>query len=287
MKKIINEQLYIGRTSPVKARFYNYRKFTYPLHLHEEYEIIYIRHGSGQCLVGNTLSPFTDGSLFLFGSGLPHCMRNDKRYDTDSSLHVCGTIVQFEKDFMQYAFSNYIPFSNINGLLKNAGGGIRFTVPKNSMTEELANRIPEDENAELIIDVLQLLHSLTLLKNRKIIADPGLPVINSGMKDRKLEKVIDFISKNYTQKLSLGDIAAFTAMNPSAFCRYFKENMGRTLMQYILKLRVDHACRLLATEKLNISQVCLECGFDTISHFNRYFKKLTGYTPKEFRDITE
>lgn len=72
MKKILNEQLDISDTNPLKARYYDYKRFTYPWHFHSEFEIIYIEKGYGQGMIGDGMTDFNDQSLFLLGANLPH-----------------------------------------------------------------------------------------------------------------------------------------------------------------------------------------------------------------------
>ena len=55
MRKIMNEKLTITTSNPVRARFYEYPRFTYPWHFHSEYEIIYVEKGEGDCLVGDSI----------------------------------------------------------------------------------------------------------------------------------------------------------------------------------------------------------------------------------------
>lgn len=76
MKKIMNEKLAITTSNPVRARFYEYPRFTYPWHFHSEYEIIYVEKGEGDCLVGDSIIPYLEGDLILFGSELPHSMQS-------------------------------------------------------------------------------------------------------------------------------------------------------------------------------------------------------------------
>lgn len=76
MKKIMNEKLTITTSNPVRARFYEYPRFTYPWHFHNEYEIIYVEKGEGDCLVGDSIISYSEGDLILFGSELPHSMQS-------------------------------------------------------------------------------------------------------------------------------------------------------------------------------------------------------------------
>lgn len=79
------------------------------------------------------------------------------------------------------------------------------------------------------------------------------------------------------------DVASYAAMNPTAFCRFFKENTGKTFRQHITDMRIGYACKLLLNGKWNISEISLECGFESVAHFNRCFKKHTGMTPTSYR----
>ena len=105
MRKMMNEQLPISKSSPLKARFYDYPYFTYPWHFHTEYEIIYVKEGTGMRFVGNNAEKYADGDILLLGSDLPHYMKSDEVYRQEgSTLRTKGTIIQFEKDFMHHAF---------------------------------------------------------------------------------------------------------------------------------------------------------------------------------------
>lgn len=80
MRKIMNEQLPISKSSPLKARFYDYPYFTYPWHFHTEYEVIYVKEGTGMRFVGNNAEKYVDGDIILLGSDLPHYMKSDDVY---------------------------------------------------------------------------------------------------------------------------------------------------------------------------------------------------------------
>jgi len=80
MRKMMNEQLPISKSSPLKARFYDYPYFTYPWHFHTEYEIIYVKEGTGMRFVGNNAEKYADGDILLLGSDLPHYMKSDEVY---------------------------------------------------------------------------------------------------------------------------------------------------------------------------------------------------------------
>ena len=287
MKKILNEQLHISNNNPIKARFYNYDYFTYPWHFHSEFELMYVEHGKGQCMIGDAMLPYSDHTLFFFGTELPHWMQNDPEYNDNKELNVNGTIVQFEKDFMQYSFSNYIQFMQIQKILNCSNRGIVYDIKKHPDIQKMLIEFPQTEGLDQIILLLKLLQALSLVKEQRLAASPNFNISLAGFKDNKIQKIIAYLNKKYTEQITLSDVSAFAAMNPTAFCRYFKENVGKTFTEYIIEMRIGYACKLLAVGRLNISQTSIECGFETISHFNRCFKKITGYSPSEYKEKLE
>lgn len=283
MKKILNEQLDISDTLPLKVRFYDYKCFMYPWHFHGEFEIIYIEKGYGQGVIGDGITDFSDQSLFLLGSNLPHYVENPTEYMQREELRVNGVIIQFEKDFMQYAFSHYSQFQAINRLLEESQRGWLFTLTDFPDIAQMLKRIPEKQGAGQIIAFLQLLDALTRLPTGTLISSPAYNPISSHLHGRKIEKVIAFLNTHYTQPLKLEDVASYAAMNTTAFCRFFKENTGKTFTQHITDMRIGYACKLLLNERWNIAEISLECGFESITHFNRCFKNHMGMSPTTYR----
>jgi len=148
MRKIMNDKLTITTSNPVRARFYEYPRFTYPWHFHSEYEIIYVEKGEGDCLVGDSIISYSKGDLILFGSELPHSMQSppDGGEESDneekSELKVRGVNIQFEKDFMHYSISQYSQFIPIRNLLEDACRGIKFTITRSGKIIKLLKQIP-------------------------------------------------------------------------------------------------------------------------------------------------
>ena len=287
MKKILNEQLDISDTNPLKARYYDYKRFTYPWHFHSEFEIIYVEKGYGQGMIGDSITHFSDQSLFVLGSNLPHYVENPPEYTQQENLRVNGVIIQFEKDFMQYAFSHYSQFQAINRLLKNAQRGLLYSIAAYPDIPNKIKCIPQKEGVEQIVELLRLLDALTRTTPFKFISSPAYEPVPSRLHGRKIEKVIAYLNTHYTQDIRLEDVASYAAMNTTAFCRFFKENTGKTFKQHITDMRIGYACKLLLNEQWNISEICLECGFESVAHFNRCFKQHTEMTPTTYRKKNE
>ncbi len=274
----MNEKLSISETEPLKARFYNYERFTYPWHFHSEYEIIYFQVGTGTRYIGNNIEPFVPGEVLLIGPNLAHYMKSDEYQPKGLK----GTIIQFEKGFMQHAISNYSHFAKIKKLLDESRNGVVFSSYSNDDLYAALNKIPTEKGINQIITLLEILKFMSENESRKVLSTSE-PTEISVSENPRFDKVISFLNRNYNREIKLEEIASVAAMNPSAFCRYFRNKTGKTLKNYIAHMRTSYACKLLLTQNMNISQISNECGFETVSYFNKTFKEKTGYTPTEYK----
>lgn len=96
-------------------------------------------------------------------------------------------------------------------------------------------------------------------------------------------KALQFINKNYRDKITLRDMEQNLHVNPSYFSTLFRQEMGITFTDYLNGLKIQRACHLLSTTNLSIIDVSLSSGFDDQSYFTKVFKKAKGLTPKQYR----
>ena len=286
MRQIINEQLQILESNPIKARYYDYDRFTYPWHFHSQYEIIYVKKSCGRCFVGDCIERFSEGDVVLFGPSLPHYMRSDDAYHGDNPrLRVQGTIIQFEENFMQYSFDHYPQFHQIRVLLKEARRGVVFHTADASPVRDMVSAFPELKGFGQITGLLDLLQALAVSVPRRMLASPSPLCRSSPQRETSVSIKSSPLSTATTPvPSSLDEIAEMANMNSSAFCRFFKDATEKTFLQYVADMRIGYACKLLTIGDMEVSQIAVECGFDSIPHFNRTFKQLTGLTPTQYRN---
>jgi two-component system response regulator YesN len=98
-----------------------------------------------------------------------------------------------------------------------------------------------------------------------------------------MPRVLAYMRRNCTQRVTLEDAAERAHLSPSYFSRLFRARTGRTFSDYLTRLRVDHAKRLLSQSELDVAQIAAQTGFYDQSHFTRAFKSVTGLTPGAFR----
>ncbi len=98
-----------------------------------------------------------------------------------------------------------------------------------------------------------------------------------------IEKSLNYIQDNFKQKLPLQLVAAKVFMNPQYFSRIFKKEVGVTYIDYLNKLKIEYACKLLETTDYPAYRISSECGFSDPSYFNRVFVQQMKMTPKGYR----
>jgi AraC-like DNA-binding protein len=96
--------------------------------------------------------------------------------------------------------------------------------------------------------------------------------------------VKNYIDEHYKEELGLEQLAGLVGMTPTAFSRYFKQRTSKNISEYIVDIRLGHAARLLIDTADSVSEICWRTGFNTLSNFNRLFRKRKGCSPTEFRE---
>ncbi len=97
-----------------------------------------------------------------------------------------------------------------------------------------------------------------------------------------IQKAVNYINLNLSEKLSLKLLAEQCFINPSYLSTLFKKEMGLTVSSYISQQRIRLAIRLLNTGNTQIQDVMAKCGMDDISYFRKLFKKMIGMTPSAY-----
>ncbi|MDO7787332.1 response regulator transcription factor [Desulforamulus aquiferis] len=98
-----------------------------------------------------------------------------------------------------------------------------------------------------------------------------------------IEKSIKYIHDNFKQKLPLQEVSSYLFLNPQYFSRIFKKEVGVSYIDYVNKLKIEHACKLLETTNYPAYRISSECGFTDPSYFNRVFVQQMNMTPKAYR----
>jgi len=103
--------------------------------------------------------------------------------------------------------------------------------------------------------------------------------------DFSIDKAMKYINSNYQTSITLDSLAKMLNLNPSYFSLKFKNVNGIGFKEYLINVRINHSEKLLLETKKSITDIALECGFDSSNYFGDAFRKKRGISPSEFRKL--
>ena len=270
-----------------RACFYvvdRYKKeFDYPMHCHSEYELNFVEHASGvRRVVGDNAEIIGEYDLVLItGRELEHVWEQADCH----SENIHEITIQFAEDTLGQDLLNKTQFAPIKRMIERAKRGLAF--PMDSILK-IYNALVELPHAkpsfQSFISFLQILHQLALCDDSYELSSSAFARMELESESRRVSKVQKYLSEHYRDNVRLNDVAELVGMTPVAFSRFFHLRTGKTLSDYIIEHRLGRAARLLVDSTMSVAEISYDCGFNTLSNFNRLFKRSKGCTPKEFRE---
>lgn len=258
--------------------------FDYPIHNHPEYEINLIAGMSGTRIVGDSTERYTDYDLVLLGPYLYH------KWDGDEALQQSGQpyrviTIQFAMDlFNGGQLFQKERFLKIRQLLRDSSRGIKFHGKTFEEAMRIMMNLTEDKGFTNIIEFLQLLDLLSQTTESTFLASEGFSPQSPRTENNRIQMAYGYILKNFTDpSLKVGDVAAQVNMSDSAFSHFFQKSAFRSFTQFLVDVRIGHACKLLLHTDETINQISFKSGFNNLANFNRLFKKYRSCTPVEYR----
>ena len=260
------------------------KEFTYPIHKHEVFELNYVENGDGVLrIVGDSAETIGNRELVLITSpDLEHVWEQDKCKSED----IREITVQFFFDFnSSYSLFNRTPLLPIKRLFERARKGVAFTPETIEKVYPLLNSLSSTKDKFYsVINFLTLLYELSLADDTRELASSSFAKVDVDSESRRILKVKEYINKHYTEEIRLADMADLVGMSTTSFSRFFKLRSGKTLSDYVVEMRLGVAARQLVDTTNRVSEICYGCGFNTLSNFNRLFRKYKGCSPTEFRE---
>ncbi len=253
-------------------------------HFHPHYQLFSVFEGTGTRLIGDSIQPFGPGDTVFLGPDIPHLWRSDPPYfEPGSGRLTHGIVLYFQEDFLGKELFNRQEMFQIAQFLRESSRGYVLTGKIREQVRNELIQLADASDFHRITGLLILLHELALTSEKHPITSYGYQNTYKVSETERMQKVHNYLLQHFKEEIRLREVASHAGMSEAAFCRYFKTRTGKTLTDFISEIRIGHACKLLITDTWSISQVAYESGFDTLSNFNRYFKKIKGKTPRDYK----
>ena len=246
-------------------------------HYHPEYELLYVEATTGIRHVGQHISSFMGSDLVLIGSNIPHL-----NFDYGLKTEYHQIVVQLRENFLGDAFQETPELQLIQKLFDKAYLGLSFSgATKEAVAGKMQymHKLNHFEQLLCLLEILQMLaisHEVTELNEQ----DTSIKLF---LNDKiRMGAIYKYIHANYNETPDVNKVAASVHLSTPAFCRYFKKQTKMTFTEFVNQYKITQAKTLLLQDK-NISEVCYEVGFESLSYFNKLFKKINGENPSVFK----
>ena len=219
-----------------------------------------------------------ESDLVLIGPNVPHL-----NFDYGIKTEYRQIVVQLKENFLGDAFKETPEFSRLfNNFLRKLYLGLSFSGETKRTVAEKLKHMQAHEHFEQLLNLLEVFQILATSKEVTELNEQDTS-IKLFLDDKiRMGAIYKYIHANYNDKPDVNTVAANVHLSTAAFCRYFKKQTKMTFTDFVNQYRITQAKTLLLKD-LSVSEACYEVGFESLSYFNKLFKKLTGENPSAFK----
>lgn len=249
------------------------------MHNHTFFELVYILKGTATHWIGQESMPLRAGDYFIIDPGSAHSYKDTKDFEIINCL--------FLPEYIDRALGEC---PSLSSLLSNQV--LRFGVPidiraadrilhdEDKSVGKLI-RLMENEYAQQNVGYMELLRCyLTQVLVLTVRASEHAE--QSRVRHRATAAVVEYLQQNYAQPLSLDTISSRFGYTPQYLSSLFHKDTGTTIQDFLQRLRVEEACRLMDS-KVSLTELAQAVGYTDTKHFSKVFRKHKGISPREYR----
>jgi len=246
-------------------------------HYHPEFELVYVEAITGIRHVGQHISNYMESDLVLIGANIPHL-----NFDYELKTEYRQIVIQFKEHFLGEAFKEAPELNDIQALFKRAHLGLSFTGHTKNIVAEKLKALQSMEKFKQLLCLLEIFQILALSDEVIELNDRDTSV-SLFLNDKiRMGAIYEYIQANFDNTPDVNKVASSVHLSTAAFCRYFKKQTKMTFTDFVNQYRITQAKTLLLQDK-TISETCYEVGFESLSYFNKLFRKIAGENPSAFK----
>jgi AraC-like DNA-binding protein len=250
-------------------------------HFHPEYELVLNIKSNGTRIIGDSVELFDQYDMVFFSGNIPHCWNYYQHNSALPEKH--GIMVHFKLSSIGDPFLSQHELHDLKDLLNAADRGIVFAVDDAKKAEQYLVQMINNKGIDKMISFFNLIKIMITSERREYLCSENYKLAFDERGNKRMADVYTYIRENYFKPISLDDISKVAGMSPISFSRYFKKNCGAGFVEYLNRVRTNKACYLLRETEYQVHDIAMECGFASISNFNKQFRKTEGISPKDYR----
>ncbi|MCV4232093.1 AraC family transcriptional regulator [Virgibacillus sp. LDC1] len=261
-------------------RIHRTKPFERNNHYHGTYEIYYLVSGERNYFIKEKLYTIRAGDLILINKFDVH--KTSGQGDPEHER----IVINFSDSFLGKGHPLLV--SGLLGMFNQDRPLLRLTVPEQAIIMQILNKMADEirEGSASYEYMLQVLLTELLIKTSRLTHSASLPAHTSlNPLHQKITDVVKFIHAHYADKITLQQLSETFYISPFYLSRIFKEITGFTIINYLNLTRIREAQRLLTDTDLKIVDIAESIGFESLTHFDRTFKKIMKMTASKYRKM--
>jgi AraC-like DNA-binding protein len=240
--------------------------------------------GTGTRFIGDSIKSFRPGELILTGPHLPHVWRSDEIYfSRHHEFRTSGIVIYLNENFLGDHILEKEEMILLKKLFIKSMRGLEFYGANKIQVIDMMKELMHLQGISSVIHLLHILEILAGTKEYHYISSKAYSDAFDQHETDRLNKVYEYAFQNFRKKVLLEDLAELLHMTPTSFSRYFTMKNNKPFSRFISEIRIKHACKMLTETDESVAQICYDCGFNTLSNFNKQFKEIMLKKPTQYK----
>ncbi|MBM3420080.1 MAG: helix-turn-helix transcriptional regulator [Bacteroidetes bacterium] len=248
---------------------------------HHEFELMLNLKSYGTRIIGDSVELFDRYDMTLIAGNIPHSWNHYLHEGGVPPGH--GIVLHFSRASLGEGFIAQHEMNSLRELLEIASLGIAFSETDARKAEPFLDIMTRTSGMEKMAAFFSLMHILCSSGKKRQLCSENYKPAADNRGNPVISRVYEYIRQNYSKPLTINDLASVAEMKPGSFGKYFKRNCGTGVVEYVNQVRSNRACYLLRETDRHVYEIAIECGFQSISNFNKLFRKHNMVTPVEYR----
>ncbi|MDR5856047.1 helix-turn-helix domain-containing protein [Caballeronia sp. LZ062] len=278
------EHVEFGEDCSVRVYHRRLPRIPFEWHHHPEYELTLTMNSRGKRYIGDSVDDYEAEDLVLVPPDLPHTWASNRSIEPSSPQ--VAIVIWFDGDWARRMADCCREYEPLRRLLRRAACGLAFDPPAGEWMRGRLDRLLSSAARERLSAALDILCALADAPGQPLASPSAFNQATtgpSGHEPERINRVLSIIDARFAEQLRLSELCAAASLSERTLTRYFVQHIGESVGRYIARVRIGHACRMLADTSLPVAVIAARSGFANVANFNRQFKAARRTTPAEYR----
>jgi len=248
------------------------------LHSHPETQITLLVEKGGSVFIGGFLEEYSEGDIYFIKGGVPHVFRSD----THSAKEAYAISVFFDQQQLEL-LGSFNEMTAITDFFEQCGKGAKVTGAAKAQVANFILAMKNDGDFQRLVKLIVLIKMVYETKDFESFDRFTPSKLNYRLEEERMTNILNYTFESYQNPVSIDQVADIANMTNQAFCRYFKKHTRKSYINFLNEVRINAAKQLLNDKRQSIAEIAIAVGFNNLSNFNRFFKKITNTTPSKYR----